>query len=192
MNKDNEKYKFHSPSWSHSLPQRQPPCLHLCIFQRQCGPTDMSLSLCTCVYMCTYMCIYTCVHTCVHVYSITHTRCFLLCTKIDTDSPLCSTSLTSWRVLLMLLSGLYQKLLGSQLQLLQSAARAQHDYRISHPNQDTYQLKRPLIRDFPGGLVAKIPHSQCRGSWVGELGSHMLQLKISQATGEIGDPMCTN
>ena len=103
------KNKFHSPSWSHSLPQRPPPCLHLCIFQRQCGPTDMSLSLCTCVYMCTYMCIY----TCVRVYSITHTRCLLLCTKTDADSPLCSASLTSWCVLLMLLSGLYQKLLGS-------------------------------------------------------------------------------
>ena len=56
-----------------------------------------------------------CTYVCIHVYLITHARCLFLCTKIDTGSPLCSTSLTSWCVLLMLLSGLYQKLLGSQL-----------------------------------------------------------------------------
>ena len=72
MNKDNEKYKFHSPSWSHSLPQRQPPCLYLCIFQRQCGPTDMSL--CVLVRTCVHTCVYTRVYTRVYMCTQSHTH----------------------------------------------------------------------------------------------------------------------
>ena len=49
--------------------------------------------------------------------------------------------------------------------------------------------------DFPGGPVAKIPCSQCRGLGVipgQRTRSHMPQLRIPHPAAKIKDPMCYN
>ena len=47
--------------------------------------------------------------------------------------------------------------------------------------------------DFPGGAVAKTPHSQGRGlGLIPHQGSHMLQLKIPNATVKIKDSACSD
>ena len=87
---------------------------------------------------------------------------------------------------------------GSGLMKLERQGGAEHECSqigactLSRKQQATFNIKMSLTWDFPGGPVAKTPHSQCRvlGATLGQgTRSHMPQLRVCMP---VINPACSN
>ena len=102
-------------------------------------------------------------------------------------------TLTVWRVKLRHREAVSRFLLTSVALLSGLGGR-----KLLHPSSPEYILLslKKATRDFPGGPVAKTPHSQCRGPQVQllfeELESACHNQRFPHAATKIKDPACHN